>query len=50
METGVLSCLESVMDGQAEQLDPAGLPGIQLHQLAGGSVPEVASGIAKSLV
>ena len=46
----VLSCLESVMDGGAGQVDLAGQPGIQLHQLAGRSVLEVASDIAKSLV
>lgn len=45
----VLSRLESAMDGGPEQLDLAGLPGIQRHQLGGRSVLEVASAIAKSL-
>ena len=46
----VLSHLESGMDAGVKELDLAGLPGVQRHQLAGRSVLEVASGIAKDLV
>ena len=46
----VLSHLESALDARARGLDLAGLPGVHRHQLAGRSVLEVTSGIAKGLV